>query len=703
MPQENIRDRLLVAKLPTLPQALIKLLALCQSDDVGMAELTELIATEPTLSSRLLTVAHSAAYAHGDSRLSLLQAANTLGTDMIKVLAMSEAVIQTFGTFGPAGSFDLRRFWKHSLSAAVVAKSLAQRLDYPYADDAYLVGLLHDVGRLALLASAPHVYQAQFMARDDDALCANEQHTLGMSHPEAGAWLLTHWHLPPPMAQAVLHHHAEASRVAPLPPLARLLHLTHQLLEWTPTGPDDRPELDTGGALNGEALALIMANATVQVATTARDLGLDISEPNPPTTPVTCPAPDLAQCPAPDPAHHQLAQEVRNRSLLTEMSQQLTQHASVATLLTSVRHHAGILLGLDDALVLLLGEDQHTLESVSVAPLHLDLVTLSIDSRQHPVLDQCLQRHNLTLSNPNTSGDAALCQVLACQHLVALPLMTAKRVLGVLMAAVPATQWPYLQAQTRLLQAFGLHAGAALSRHLQTTQALDARIASIKREQLVNARQLVHEVNNPISIIKNYLDTIAEKLDPQQPVRAELAMVGKEITRVGHIVEQFTEGAEGPTLALFDLGLVVRDLMHLLEVSRFIPQTITIQCEWPGTPSLVVGSANLVKQILLNLIKNARDCMPNGGQMVVSGGTQVKHHGKTYGLLRISDTGPGLDADLQARLFQPAASGKAGEHHGLGLNVVHQLVQKMHGHISYRSSPEGVSFDILLPCPDQPG
>ena len=695
MPQENTRDRLLVAKLPALPHALIKLLALCQSDDAGMTELTNLIAVEPTLSSRLLTVAHSAAYHHGDARLSLLQAANTLGTDMIKVLAISESVIQTFGAFSPTGSFDLRAFWKHSLSCAVVAKALAQPLNYPFPDEAYLAGLLHDVGRLALLACAPNACQAHFVAADNAALCDKEHDDLEMSHTEAGAWLLAHWHLPASMADAVLHHHAPIARVATLQPLPRLLHLAHQLLEWTPTNPGEHPDLDTGGALTSDELARILTDATLQVERTASDLGLDISDTDLPSA-VVPPR-------APDPIQDQLAQEMRNRSLLTEMSHQLTQHASVAMLLTSVRQHAGILLGLDDALVLLLGEDQHTLESVSVAPRHLNLATLTIDSRDHPMFGHCLQRHHLAVSDTKHSGDAELCQLLGSPQLVALPLLTAKRVLGVLLAAVPAAQKPRLQTQSRFLLAFGLHAGAALSRHLQTAQALDARIASIKREQLVNARQLVHEVNNPVSIIKNTLEIINMKLGPQTPVQDELVLVGQEISRVGGIVAQFSEGADAPLPEPVNLSVLVPELMHLLHTSRFIPAAIELKCAWPAAPCVVLGSPGMVKQILINLIKNARNCMPTGGVLTVSGGARVTHLGKTFVTLHVSDTGPRLDDKLLAQLFQPVTSDNGGKYHGLGLSVVHQLVTKMQGHISYRSGPSGVVFDILLPQPDQPG
>src|ERR1035437_5313182 len=168
---ENLRSRLLTAKLPSPPQTLLKLMQLCQDDEAGLNELAEVIALDPSLCAKVLSVAHSAAYHSADSsQLTLLQACNRLGTELIKVLVIAEMVAQTFNAFLPAGRVDLRHFWKHSLLVALIAKELAQRLGYAASAQAYLAGLLHDIGRLALLVAAPEASQSLFTEVDDDAL-----------------------------------------------------------------------------------------------------------------------------------------------------------------------------------------------------------------------------------------------------------------------------------------------------------------------------------------------------------------------------------------------------------------------------------------------------------------------------------------------------------------------------------------------------
>lgn len=694
IPPYPLFEKLQAAQLPALPQALLQLLALCQSDDVGMHELTAVIATEPALSARLLKVANSAAYHRGGAPLNLQQAANTLGTDMIKVLAISESVVQTLGAFKAGQSMDLKAFWKHSLSVALLAKALALLAQPALADQAYLTGLLHDVGRLALLVCAPEQVKAHFLAADDADLCAIEQQSLGFSHAQAGAWLLTQWHLAEPMVQAVAAHHPAGVALDALTPLTQWLVLAEQLSVWTPASAEDLPELNAPAPFDAETLRQLVEDAQHQVSRTAQDLGLDISE--------SAPAmPTELQPTATDPAHLQLALEVQHRALLSEMSLQLARQPTAHGLLGAVREHAALLLELDDVLVLLLGEDGHTLSCVSVSARHYDLAVLTLDSRQHPVLQHCLQQHSLSMANDQIEANASLCHKLGTHQLVAVPLFTAKAVQGVLLGAIAPAQLTRLQSESRFLLAFGLRAGVALARQLDGAATLDAHIARLKREQLISARQLAHEVQNPLSIIQNYLSVLERKLDPSLPEHAEVAVISDEVQRVGHIIEQFSQGKEAHVLAPMDLAQVVRELVLLLQASRFFPEHIQLQCSWPASTSWVLGSSDMVKQILINLIKNARESLPEGGLIGISGGTRVDHAGQRYVLLSVRDSGPGLSAYQQSHMFEPVASAKTGAHRGLGLSVVNELVKKMNGQIRYLSSPKGVRFEVLLPAAER--
>jgi HD-like signal output (HDOD) protein len=158
----TILGRLAAARMPAMPQILLQLMEMCRDDNAGFPELAALISRDAGMTSRILTVAGSPAFRRARVAPSLEQALMTIGLNMVKTLLISEAVFQIFGGFSLRRTVDLRSFWIHSLSAAINAKEIARRTGYPRLEEAYLAGLLHDVGRLALLSAEPEQYGPHF-------------------------------------------------------------------------------------------------------------------------------------------------------------------------------------------------------------------------------------------------------------------------------------------------------------------------------------------------------------------------------------------------------------------------------------------------------------------------------------------------------------------------------------------------------------
>jgi signal transduction histidine kinase len=115
-------------------------------------------------------------------------------------------------------------------------------------------------------------------------------------------------------------------------------------------------------------------------------------------------------------------------------------------------------------------------------------------------------------------------------------------------------------------------------------------------------------------------------------------------------------------------------------------------------PSEIEGSIDTLKQILVNLIKNAVEAVPKGGHIEIINNGRVQRDGREYLVLCVKDNGPGLPAEVLANLFSPVKSAKAGENHGLGLSIVNLLVKKLNGVISCSSTKAGASFEIHLPA-----
>jgi signal transduction histidine kinase len=208
----------------------------------------------------------------------------------------------------------------------------------------------------------------------------------------------------------------------------------------------------------------------------------------------------------------------------------------------------------------------------------------------------------------------------------------------------------------------------------------------------------VHETSNPLAIIKNYLGVVDDKLNRQEPLGQEMAIVNEEIDRVGQLLQSFAGTAPKPQETLTDIKPLLSSVITLLTDSKLIPPSVEVTLEMPRSALLVDGAVDSVRQILINLLKNAAEAMPNGGQIVVRSKGLVQHEGCSLQVLHIIDTGPGMSAQVQEKLFSPQLSTKPGPNRGLGLSVVHDLVTQLGGTISCQSSSSGTHFELLLPA-----
>jgi signal transduction histidine kinase len=144
---------------------------------------------------------------------------------------------------------------------------------------------------------------------------------------------------------------------------------------------------------------------------------------------------------------------------------------------------------------------------------------------------------------------------------------------------------------------------------------------------------------------------------------------------------------------------VVEDVLRLFRTTDFVPPNVEIVVDMAGQDSRIEGDPDVLKQILVNLIKNAIEALAaTGGRIEIANRGHVNRERKLYLELVVSDTGPGLSREVLANLFAAVKSTKEGPHHGLGLSIVHGLVKKLNGHIACRSGMTGTSFEILLPA-----
>jgi signal transduction histidine kinase len=270
----------------------------------------------------------------------------------------------------------------------------------------------------------------------------------------------------------------------------------------------------------------------------------------------------------------------------------------------------------------------------------------------------------------------------------------------VLVAGVAPQLLAELQLRERFLQSFGAKAATALNDATRERGEIDRRIASVREEHSVSSRRVLHEVNNPLAIIKNYLGVLDDKLARQEPVGEALTILSEEIDRVGNILNEFVGSVATVQPVKVEINRIANNLIRLFRESKFLPSTIDIVARLNDQDCVVDGAADTLKQILVNLIKNAVEAMPKGGRIEIINSGRFMRADVPYFLLCVKDNGPGIPVELRSGIFSPHQSTKAGANRGIGLSIVHGLVVKLGGEIECSSAAGGTEFKIYLPASD---
>ncbi len=210
------------------------------------------------------------------------------------------------------------------------------------------------------------------------------------------------------------------------------------------------------------------------------------------------------------------------------------------------------------------------------------------------------------------------------------------------------------------------------------------------------ATGLAHEIRNPLSAIKGAVQCLDPKTLPSD-ANSMLTVIVEEVDRLNHVVGQFLDYARPGSVELdhVDMHDILTRTLKLLEPEPLL-QNIHIDLEFEPDLPLVRANAVQLKQVFLNLIRNAAQAMPQGGTLGISTARRETRHGDTV-LVRFSDTGMGIDdADLP-NIFVPFFTTKQGGT-GLGLPICDKIIAGFGGSIIVRSRKgQGTAFTVRLP------
>jgi two-component system, cell cycle sensor histidine kinase and response regulator CckA len=249
----------------------------------------------------------------------------------------------------------------------------------------------------------------------------------------------------------------------------------------------------------------------------------------------------------------------------------------------------------------------------------------------------------------------------------------------------------------------------AIARDITRKSQLETQLRHAQRMEAVGrlAGGIAHDFNNLLTAIKGHADLLRNEVGNH--LRADIDEIGQAADRAASLTHQLLAYSRQQVLQLqvLDLNSVVTDMQKLLV--RLIGEDIVlITVLEPGVPAIEADRTQL-EQVLMNLVLNARDAMPEGGKLRVRTAQAVLTEVDAdrfpfvlpgrYVLLTVTDDGIGMDADTQARIYDPFFTTKdQGKGSGLGLATAYGIVKQMGGYIWCESEPGiGTTFRVYLP------
>lgn len=675
--------------LPSEPALLVELIDLCHNDAATFEMFAEVIGRDPALAAKILQIANSPAYRQWNDAIDIRRFLIVLGLQSVKQIVITNAIQQFFASFGRKFDNNLQLAWFRSLVCSSLTRKLAAFIGYDKPEEAYLAGLLHQVGQLLLLLNYPKDYPSilrqYYQAENFREL---EQGRFGLDHCDLGAALLESWKMDSFIADAVRFQHAPVDELQSAPLLLKILAVASPLC----TENSERvaqTSLERAGQMFDMTEASILecfSEALEQSRQMVEALGYDGD----------C----YLERNFNKPRQQERQQEVeaglteRVRTIALSRGAFAGDSSEINVLVRDVRTVFTSLFGLDSLFLFQRDAQQEKLVPVNDLNLkQLDEISLPLKDQKSFLVKSFTSKtwHSLQLDSGSIT-DRQILRLLKTENAYAFPLQAGGKAIGVLALGSSAAEPDFVERKLPFITLL-IDELARTHKRLFSAQSRDRGIS------LTEFRKIAHEVSNPLTIIKNYLYILGKKIDQNHPAQEELGFINEEIERAGNILlrakdpERFAQKSS----KLVDVSKLISALDGVLQSSLYKTNGTESSLKLDaGIPQLRVDGDKL-KQILINLIKNAVEALEEGGRIDISTRDHFFQNGLEYVEISIKDNGSGIPAEVLQNLFKPVVSTKEG-HSGLGLSIVRNLVTELAGNISCYSNPDfGTEFKILVP------
>lgn len=738
--------------LPTLAPVAVRVLQIVVDARSGASELGEVVRADPSLSALLLSVARSAGRGGARDIRTVEQAVVFLGYRAVCGLVLAAKVVSCFPpTTGPR-AFQRVEFWKHCIAAACVARRLARAQKDVSVDpeDAFLAGLLHDLGKIALDAVFPKTYEriASAAARSRRELADCERAALGVDHMTAGRRIAERWNLPRRVQETIWLHHvgpegipssAESPRLIALVHLANAVAREQRLGDSANHAPCESAEsIALRVGVGAESLASAIDGLAAEVADYATLLGLDAE------TAESLYARSVAR------ANEELGRLNRELSATNERLATAERFFRAVTSLDAalrpgfelgdaVRAIADAVrdgLGLGGSLTFAVDRRARVIEVVrrnargmpesSTAPLHDELALWC---------DGFSRRRSTGIQPLSAELRAALCVCCEIGDLSwLLPIVHDGELLGGVVdgdgaASRELPDGAELQSFVATLgQTLGQAAAHSAARRLADDLADSNRRFHAMQAEVLRARALAmiaemaagaaHELNNPLSVISGRAQMLQKRIGDEDATLSQgLAQIAGKAHECSKIVSDLMEFArpQPPQRTDVDPDELLSEAIGDFAAESSLPASRIAHRGSSGARGvrLLVDRGQL-RTVLLDVLRNAAEAVSeNAGAISVTwesipqdrlSESDRERLGASggAGAVRISvrDTGRGMPANVLSRVFDPFFSHRpAGRGRGLGLPRAYRTVDAHGGRMWLESAVDkGTVVHLLLPA-----
>lgn len=350
----------------------------------------------------------------------------------------------------------------------------------------------------------------------------------------------------------------------------------------------------------------------------------------------------------------------------------------------------------EDRTVRLVASDGLSAEALPAGPLSRDscLVASTIHTRK--------QVEFANIQAPEFHDVIDLPRQPDLRSILAAPLLNESEVIGVI-AIFTHQVHRYNNDEKRLLNALaGLTAVAVQNARLYA-RVFQSESTLRKNEQLTTlgllAAEIAHEIRNPLTVLKLLFGTLDLEFPDEDPRRTDVRVITEKLDQLEAIVSRVLNFAKAPTSlhSRWNVVEITEDTLVLIRL-KLAQSKIRLTFEPPEAEDFVVDvNKGQLQQVLLNLLLNATQAMPEGGEIRITAERITRDDGRAGVCIAIRDTGPGIPPEMRDRIFDSFLSGRP-DGTGLGLAIAKRILVSHHGDLVLSDTDAtGTTMSILLP------